>query len=566
MHFKYPALSFLCLALAISCNSLKTTQQTTIDEEQNPFSVADVEAMQKLIGLTFSKMEIDTLYRNLVRNLEGYKEIRKHGLENSVSPALHFDPVPENYHLPTGTDKAITWKFPDGELPANMEDLAFYPVYQLSGLIRQKRITSLELTKIYLDRIARYNSRINSVVTLTEKLALEQARRADEEIAAGKYRGPLHGIPYGVKDLLSVTGYKTTWGAGPYKDQYINESATVVQKLENAGAVLIAKLSTGELAYGDVWFGGRTLNPWDMEQGARGSSAGPAAATAAGLVAFSIGSETWGSIVSPSTRCGVTGLRPTFGRVSRNGTMTLSWSLDKVGPICRSALDCALVLDAIRGKDQKDRATKDVPYQFDQELDMGSLRVGILASEFEKDTTEGGDNNRETLAIFKNIGLEMEPVSLPDRAPYSSIISTIIRAESGAVFDQLILSNQDDQLARQDRRSRANSLRQSRFIPAAEYIQANRHRTVLIEEMAELFKIYDVIIAPTVGAQSPIGNLTGHPVISVPNGFDRKGRPTSIILMGRLFEEGTILALAHNYQLITKFDEKRPSAFSQAPD
>ena len=560
------AIFFYLLLLVIfsACQSSKEVATYTKAASGNTaFSLKDVQTAQRVFGLEFTPAELESMYENLQGNLESYQEMRKNPLDNSIAPAMYFDPHPADFQIPNAPQQAIDWPIPvNVPIPFDRNEIAFFTIPQLASLIRSQKITSLELTQLYIKRLKKYGPKLKAVVTITEELALEQAKQADAEIASGRYRGPLHGIPYGTKDLMAAPGYKTTWGAGPYKDQVIDKTATVIAKLNEAGAILVAKLTSGELAYGDVWFGGRTLNPWDLEQGSRGSSAGSSSATAAGLVAFSLGSETWGSIVSPSTRCGVTGLRPTYGQVSRQGVMTLSWSLDKVGPICRSSLDCALVFDAIRGPDPQDRTLVDVPFNYKPDLDLSSLKVGYLAEAFEGDTTPWGENNRAALQVFKQLGMQLNPISLPDKIPYSGLISTIIRGESAAAFDELVISNQDDQLARQGSGSRANSLRQARFIPAAEYIQANRHRSILIEDMHQLFQEYDLLIFPTYGSdQSAISNMTGHPAISLPNGFDNAGRPTSIILMSGLYEEATILATAHQYQMATSFDEKHPPAF-----
>ncbi|HKK76187.1 MAG TPA: amidase [Saprospiraceae bacterium] len=550
--------ALFCFLVILSVWSCRSSQPAAT----NQLTPREVEAAQRLFGLGLSPSEIDTLLPSLQSNLATYHAQRQQPLSNSVFPALYFDPHPRGFQIPT-SQQVQDWGLPSSVvLPKNREELAFYPIAELAVLIRQQRISSLELTQLYLDRLKRFDDQLQCVVTLTEELALEQARRADAELVAGRYRGPLHGIPYGLKDLVSVPGYPTTWGAGPYRDQQIDTLATVAQKLEAAGAVLIAKLTSGELAYGDVWFGGRTVNPWDVSQGARGSSAGSAAATAAGLVGFSLGTETWGSIVSPATRCGATGLRPTYGRVSRHGVMALSWSLDKVGPIGRTAQDCALIFEAIRGTDGQDRTVVEAAFNFRAQRPPNQWRVGYLEEAFARDSSTRGEANRSALATFREMGLEPQPIELPDQLPWNGVISTIIRGESAAAFDQLVLQNQDDELARQTRSSRANSLRQSRFIPAAEYLQANRHRSLLIEDMAKLFKNYDVLILPTYGSdQSAISNMTGHPVISLPIGFDEQGRPLSIILMGQLYAEASILEVAHQFQLRTDHEGNPPPLF-----
>jgi Asp-tRNA(Asn)/Glu-tRNA(Gln) amidotransferase A subunit family amidase len=513
------------------------------------------------MDLQFTSQEIDTMLEDLNGNVKRYRQMHSFQLKNDVPPALLFNPRPGGFS-PDTSSFANAWQLPENvSLPVKREALAFYSISELASLLRSRQITSVELTRFYLDRIKRYDDTLRSVITLTEDLALRQAQKADEEMARGYFRGPLHGIPYGVKDLLAVEGYKTTWGSATHKEQVLDYTATVVNKLEEAGAVLIAKLSSGALARGDVWFDGITKNPWDLSQGASGSSAGSASATAAGLVAFSIGTETMGSISSPSTRCGASGLRPTFGRVSRAGVMTLSWSLDKVGPICRSAEDCALVFDAIRGQDPQDPSTVSAAFTYDGNLDFKQLQLGFMQQAFEKDSNNR--NNEASLAVLRKLGAEMKPVSLPDSSVLPlKALSLIMYAEAGAAFDDLTRYNLDDAMVRQDERARPNALRQSRFIPAVEYIMANRHRYRLIQEMDKIFEEVDVIVAPTRGSsQLLITNMTGHPVVVVPNGFDEKGRPQSITFIGKLYDEATILEVAHAFQEATGHEDQHPERF-----
>jgi Asp-tRNA(Asn)/Glu-tRNA(Gln) amidotransferase A subunit family amidase len=359
---------------------------------------------------------------------------------------------------------------------------------------------------------------------------------------------------------LAVEEYKTTWGAAPYKDQNIKHTATVVKKLDEAGAVLVAKLTLGALAMGDVWYDGVTKNPWDLTQGSSGSSAGSSSATSAGLVAFAIGTETWGSIVSPATRCGVTGLRPTFGRVSRDGAMALSWSMDKIGPICRNAYDCAMVFDVIRGKDKNDRSTVDYPFNYTEKVDLSKLKVAYLKDLFEEDYP-GKENDKETLELLKRMGVNFKEVKLPDNLPIMPL-SIILVAEAGAAFDELTRSNKDDMLVEQHKYAWPNTFRKSRFIPAVEYIQANRIRTLLIEEFHKLIINYDVIVCPSFGGdQLLMTNLTGHPCVVVPNGFDELNHPTSISFIGNLYDEAVILSIAKAYQENTEFDDMHPEFF-----
>ncbi len=513
------------------------------------------------MGLEFEKTAIDTMYRYLERNRRGYDSLRKYKVNNETFPALTFDPHPAGFEIPTGRVENVFNIPTDVELPSNKEELAFYSIPQLASLIRSRKISSVELTELYISRIKRYDGQLKSVITITEELAMQQAKKADQEIAEGYYKGILHGIPYGVKDLMTVEGYPTTWGSGPYRDQQFDYTATVVKKLEERGAVLIAKLVSGALARGDVWFGGKTKNPWDLSQGASGSSAGSGSATAAGLVAFSLGTETLGSIVSPSTRNGATGLRPTYGRVSRHGVMSLSWSMDKVGPICRSVQDCEIVFDAIYGHDPKDPSTNEASFEGINQSPQ-SLKVAYLKRDIDRDTTDTGDHLRRALRAFREMGVEPEAIAMPGDYPYA-VFDIILRAEAGAFFDELVTSGAVDEMVEQTTGSRANSLRQSRFIPAVEYIQANRQRRRLIEEIHELFKDYDVIIAPTFrGRQLFVTNLTGHPALSLPTGFDRKGRPTSLTLLGNLYEEGSILSLAKAFQKVTDYHLQQPPLFA----
>lgn len=542
-------------AIFFSCN-----RQGNNEAEDLNFDPALVTGAQNLIGLSFDTAQQRMMQSNLVNALESYEAMRQTRLENSVYPALLFSPAPYS-KVNEGRDEA-QWFLPDNVVrPESDEELAFMTVGELAYLIRTRQVSSVELTGIYLERLKKYGDTLHCVVTLTENLALEQAEAADREIREGNYRGPLHGIPYGVKDLLAVEGYKTTWGARPYSDQVIESTATVVKKLEEAGAVLVAKLSMGALAMGDLWFGGRTMNPWNMEQGSSGSSAGSASSTSAGLVAFSIGTETLGSIVSPATRCGVTGLRPTFGRVSRTGAMALSWSMDKIGPICRSAEDCAIVFDVIRGSDGEDPTVVDMPFNYRAHTDLKTMRIGYLKSAFDGDYNTRG-NDQSVLAEFRKMGVELVPVEFDfGELPVQSM-RIILTAEAAAAFDELTRTDLDTLLAGQRRGDWPNTFRAARFIPAVEYIQANRYRTILMQQMETIMSNFDVVIAPSFrGNQLLVTNLTGHPCVVVPNGFTREGSPTSISFIGRLYDEASILTAARAYQEATGFDEKHPPLF-----
>jgi len=513
-----------------------------------------IAAAAQLVGLSFTESERSLMREALEQQLGAYQQMRAISIPNDVPPALGFSPHAGDLPPDPPSTAAPAAALP---APADLDDLAFAPVALLSRLMRTGQVSSLGLTEMYLQRLKRYDPMLKCVVTLTEELALEQARRADAELVAGHYRGPLHGIPWGAKDLFATRGIRTTWGATPYQDQLIDEDATVVQRLETAGAVLVAKLSMGELAWGDVWFGGTTKNPWNITEGSSGSSAGSAAATAAGLVGFALGTETWGSIVSPSTRCGATGLRPTFGRVSRTGAMALSWSMDKIGPICRSAEDCALVFDAIYGPDARDHSVVDRPFEWNPAIDLPKLRVGYLQSAFERDYGQH-ENDRQSLETLRSLGVQLIPIDLPE-VP-TDALALILWAEAAAAFDELTRSDRDDLLVRQTKDAWPNVLRAARLIPAVEYIQANRLRTQAIEGMAQLMQTVDLYIAPSLDPTNLLlTNLTGHPAVVAPNGFTPTGALSSITFMGRLYDEATVLAVAKAYQDATDFHRQRPA-------
>ena len=540
---------FLFILCTVACQSTRKS-----------FTKGDIRKAQKLIGLEFTTDHLSTVHDYLVRNKTGYDSLRKENPNIETAPAMVFDPRPSSYVMPKD-ENSYQWTPEPCLLPDTLDHLVFYTIRQLSYLIHNQDITSVQLTELFIKRIKKYDDQLNSVITLTEELAMSQAQKADEEIKSGKIRSLLHGIPYGVKDLMAVQGYPTTWGAKPYENQVLDYTAQVVQQLEEAGAVLIAKLTSGALARGDVWFGGKTKNPWDLEQGASGSSAGSGSATAAGLVAFSLGTETLGSITSPSNRCGVTGLRPTYGRVSRAGVMTLSWSMDKVGPICKTAEDCAIVFDIIRARTSSNLLTIPAPYSIEPEKDIKSLSVGYLAQDFHKDSSKSAPNRLNALQLLREMGLMLDSVNMPSSIPLN-FFDIILRSESGAFFDLLVRSGEIDLMVQQGQRSRANSLRQSRFIPAVEYLQANRFRSMLIEDMHQLMLEYDIIIAPTFGSsQLLITNLTGHPVVTVPTGLDEDGHPTSITFIGKLFDEGTIISLATKFQQSTNYHLQHPPLF-----
>ncbi len=549
----------------------------------------------------------------LNERVKGFEEIYKLHIANSVAPALVFDPVLPSTKFETQKRRLRMSAAPAVAargVPKNLEDVCFYKARDLAELVRRKQVSSVSLTEMYLERLKRYDPLLHFVITFTEDRAQAKAKEADREIAAGRYRGPLHGLPWGAKDLLSVAGYRTTWGAGGFENQKFDEDATVVKRLDAAGAVLVAKLSLGALAMDDRWFGGKTRNPWNPEQGSSGSSAGSASATAAGCVAFSIGSETLGSISSPSTRCGCTGLRPTFGLVPRTGAMALSWSMDKLGPICRSVEDTALVLDAIYGPDGGDRAVQAAAFNWDANLDWRKLRVGYLKENFEHPFEEPRSPlkpeaqlspedkkkqeeekarreefrrhaaydqrfNQAAIAKLQSMGVNLIPVELP-KYPYDAMVP-MLEAEAAAAFDELTRTGRDKLLTDQSPDDWPNIFRSARFIPAVEYIQANRARMLAMEAMAKALEGFDVIVAPTNSRQLVVTNLTGHPAVILPNGFrgddaspaqkNEKGQiedyggpgtPVSLTFLGQLYGEGRLLAFARAYQQATDFHLKHP--------
>ena len=545
MRTKIKICFVLVLIVAYSCSS-------DADELKN-----DAMGMESLSGLEFTQSERDSVLESLARLKVKYDSLRTIQISNDIPLPLYFNPLISGQEIPKGREKYLFQEFPT-KRPDNIEDCAFYTIGQLAHLIRTRQISSLELTNMYLSRLERFGPQLECVITLTRELAIEQAKRADELIKNGKYLGPLHGIPYGAKDLLAVEGYKTTWGAMTHKDQFIESTATVIKKLEEAGAVLLAKLTLGALAWGDNWYGGKTRNPWNTELGSSGSSAGPGSATSAGLVAFSIGSETWGSIVSPSTVNGVTGLRPTFGTVSKSGAMALSWSMDKIGPMCRSVDDCALVYSIIKGTDREDHSVVDAPFQVPVKKELKSLRIGFVESAFNDSTTS--DNDRNVVDRLRELGFTMVPIELPE-FPTNSL-SFLLDVEAAAAFDEMTRNNRDDQLVRQVKRAWPNVFRSARYVPAVEYVQANRARVLLNQKMSSLFEKIDVYLVPSFYGDNLLRtNLTGHPCIVLPNGFDNKGMPTSISFIGDLYKDGELVAVARSYQRGTGWHKRYPPKF-----
>jgi Asp-tRNA(Asn)/Glu-tRNA(Gln) amidotransferase A subunit family amidase len=569
-------------------------------DKQPEITDAMIDAAATLAGITVTPEQKKMMREALTHQPENYEAIRKLNLPNSIAPAFVFDPLPPGAKVSTEKHEPVYSKAV-ATMPANLEDLAFATIPELADLVRRKKVSSLDLTQMYIARLRKYDPLLHFAITITEERALSKAKEADAEIASGKYRGPLHGLPWGAKDLLAVKGYPTTWGAGGFERQSFDEDATVVKRLDAAGAVLIVKTTLGALAMGDKWFGGRTRNPWNPKQGSSGSSAGSASTTSAGCVAFAIGSETLGSISSPSTRCGVTGLRPTFGFVPRTGAMALSWTMDKLGPICRAVEDCAIVLEAIHGPDGEDLATREAAFNWNADFNWKTLRVGYLQSEFEeeKQSTESpskpltdADKKRHAereaararraydrkydlaaLDKLRTMGVNLMPVTLPD-LPYGAM-TPLLEAEAAAAFDSLTLSGRDKLLTEQSADDWPNTFRTARFYPAVEYIQANRARSLAIREVSKLFEQVDIIVAATNSEQLPVTNLTGHPAVIVPNGLrggdaplppkvdtgeddqiGGPGTPVSLTFLSGHYQDAKLCAFARAYQEATGFHKQ----------
>ncbi len=586
------------LALATQSATAEAQQRGAAEDTTGfpPITVEMIEQAAIIAGLKFTEEQRKTMISGLMSMREGVVEVRKLQLANAVAPSLVFDPVPPGAKLDTERKPAKLGPAPSvAEISvSNEEQLAFATVRQLAELLRTRKVTSTELAKMYLGRLKRYDPKLLFVITLTEERALKQAADADKEIAAGKHRGPLHGIPWGGKDLLAVKGYRTTWGAGGFEKQAFDYDAEVVKRLDAAGAVLIAKLSMGALAQGDLWFGGRTRNPWNMEQGSSGSSAGSASATSAGCVGFAIGTETQGSISSPSTRCGVTGLRPSFGLVPRTGAMALSWSMDKIGPITRSVEDCAIVLNAIYGQDGHDLSVQAAAFNPDFTMDIHKLRVGYIKSSFDEPTMPSGDAGSEeraaqrklqyerqlydyqyaknALTVLREMGINLVPMELP-KFPFGSI-GAVLGAEAAAAFDELTVSGRDALLTGQSPNDWPNQFRTSHMYSAVDYINASRARTLALAQMTETFAPFDVVVTTGQGQQVAATNLCGQPAVIVPNGLrgadapaaaaqagssnGGPGTPVSLTFLAPLYQDAKACALAHAYQQKTGFHKLHP--------
>ncbi|MEJ0035977.1 MAG: amidase [Gammaproteobacteria bacterium] len=539
---------------------------------------AMIRSAAKLAGLEFSDAEYEGMVQPVNQSLARMRTIRATAIPNDVGPPFYFSPLTPGMVVERKARPPRYSKVKGVKRPADLEAVAFWPVSKISALIKSRQVSSLELTRMYLARLQKQNAKLNCVVTMLPDVAIAQAKQADAELAAGHDRGPLHGVPWGAKDIISVKGYPTTWGSGAYKDQVFDYDASVVELLREAGAVLLAKLATGELAGGDQWWGGRTNNPWKLDEGASGSSAGPGSATAAGCVPFAIGTETGGSILSPSARCGVTGLRPTFGRVSRYGVMALSWTQDRLGPMCRSVEDCAIVLSAIAKADGRDLSVSEMPFNWDATLDWRALKIGYLPDAF-ADTDRDPDwkrNEQATLEKLRTMGAKLVPLRVPDFDTETLQLSV----EAAVFFDDLLRSGRYKQMTNT---SRADRFRVSRLIPAVDYLQSQRMRSMMMRELAAATAGVDVYLAPSTNGgprppegapatsqppagasqrHSQMGNLACYPGLALPNGFAASGAPTSVLFMAQPYGEAKLLALAKAYQDATDFHLAQPPEFA----
>ena len=538
----FSALSALGIGSAVWCRSVAAQV-----DENNVITADMIQQAEWISGLELTDDERQRTINSIKRLLRNFQRARAVLVDHHQEPAFAFNPAPwiQPSSQPTARNQATLVNAKPPALPDNDSDLAFLSIVQLGSLLRTRQITSVQLTKLYLSRLKKYDSILKCVVTLTEDLALKQAERADQEISAGRYRGPLHGIPWGAKDLIAIPGHPTTWGAAPFREQAFDFTATVAERLEAAGAVLVAKLTLGALAMGDKWFGGMTRNPWNVEQGSSGSSAGSAAAVVAGLVGFAIGTETHGSIISPCRRCGATGLRPTFGRVSRYGCMPLSWTLDKLGPIARGVEDCAVVLDAIHGFDEKDSSTVEQPFQWPATKPLNELRVGFVK-------TRAAAEDRADLRILKQLGVQLVEIELPSKLPTSAML-VMLDVEASTVFEELTRNHITESL-----NSWPTTFRAGQFIPAVEYLRAARVRRLLMDEMKDVMENVDLYVG---GNDVTLCNLTGHPTIVMPNKLrtvNGTQTPGYITFTGRLYGESDLLNVAMAWQNATGFHLNHP--------
>ncbi len=553
--------------LGISSTVLPCCANSITVGEDNGITVETLEAAEKLADIKLSNEERKEILEKVKSNVETFKKFRDQHLDYYSFPSMVFNPVPAGFKF-DHEQKPVVFSEVKIQRPQKIEDLAFYSVLQLANLLKSQQVTSLELTKLYLSRLKKYNDKLQFVVTYTDDLAIKQAKKADRDIRSGNYKGLLHGIPYGIKDLFSVKGYKTTWGTKVFEDRIIDIDATVVQKLEVAGAVLVAKLATGTLASGEKWFGGRTKSPW-TQRSSGGSSAGPASAVAAGCVAFAIGTETNGSMVSPVDVCGVTGIRPTFGRVSRYGCMPVSWSFDKVTPIARTVEDCTIVFNEIQGTDSYDNSVIDLPFNWNSQFDIKKLKIGYHSTYFEKEKkgiAQDKDQERwfksrssyikKVFDLFAQKGFDLVPLDfqLPHKGE-----GIMMLVEAAAAFDEFTRGKMDDEVEDQ---KWPKYHRAHRFVPAVEYLQAARYRTIMIQKMNEIMKNIDVYIEMTWSTNWST-NVTGLPIVVVPCGFHKNGQPTSVTFVGKPYQEEKVLAVAKKFQDATGYHLRQPEWLSE---
>ena len=525
-------------------------------------SVSEIINAEKMYDLHFTDAKRDSMVNQLNANLQFYQYLHGFNLPNNVPLPNWFDPV-----LPAMTfdtkQQHNNWNISAGVvMPADTNQLAFYTIAQLSSLLRHHKISSVQLSRFFINRLKKYGDTLHCVISLTEQIAMEQAKRADAAFAKGIYKSPLQGIPYGLKDLFAVKGTRTTYGTPPFKDQVIDEDAFVYQQLEKAGAVLIAKLSMGELAMDDIWFGGQTKNPWNLQQGSNGSSAGSAAATVAGLLPFAIGTETYGSIVAPSAVCGATGLRPTFGSVARTGGMTLAWTSDRIGPICRDAEDAAMVFASIHGSDLFDRASRTMPFNYTGNVDLKNLKVAYAKNYI--DTLPGNSAEKVVIKTLQDAGVRVIAIDFPSNLHTNELLSTIWAAESAAAFDPLTRSGKDSQMVQQWQSRYPNMFRSARFIPAVEYLTICRLRYMVMQQAFQLLSKFDIIIVPSMaGEPMALTCLTGNPCITLPAGIAVAGAapPSITFIGGKLYSEAMIVAFAKKFQQLTHYQQQHPPMF-----
>ena len=555
MHKTIFSKAIICLSFCFSINLAGISQ---------PVTITDIATVEKMYGLHFTNDKRDSMINQLNQNLQIYQYLHSFNLANNIPLPQWFDPVLPEMNF-NNVQKPIHFSIPENiVMPVDMNKLAYYSIAQLSSLLRHHKISSVQLAKFFINRLKKYGDTLHCVISFTENIAMKQALEADKSFAKGIIKSPLQGIPYGIKDLFAVKGTNTTYGTPPFKDQILNEDAFVYEQLKKAGAVLIAKLSMGELAMDDIWFGGQTKNPWNLREGSNGSSAGSASATVAGLVPFAIGTETYGSIVAPSAVCGATGLRPTFGSIARTGGMTLAWTSDRIGPICRSAEDAAIVYAFIHGSDKYDRASRTMPFNYSGDVDIKKIKVAYAKNYI--DSLPENSAEKSVLKTLRNAGVKLTPIDFPSNLHTNDLLVTIWAAESAAAFDPLTRSGRDSQMVQQWQSRYPNMFRSARFIPAVEYLNVCRLRYQIMEHAYPILSSYDVIIVPSL-ADEPMALtcLTGNPCITLPAGLPFKaGAPPSVTFIGgKLYSEATITAFAKMFQNLTGYQQAHPAMFEK---